>query len=213
MSLKIVLADDHQLVRNALRALLEHDPVAGIDIVGEASTGQEVLECLMSVAPDIVVMDWDMPDMNGVETTKRLRYLRPNTKVIALSVHGDKKHVKQMLDAGASSYIVKAAAGKELFQAIEAVSSGRTYFCPEVSDALVEAVCDQRKGSGAVLGARELEVLKLLADGLHASEIAERMRITPSTVETHRRNIMRKLDLHTIVELTKYAIREGLSEA
>ncbi len=212
MSIRIVLADDHKMILAALRSMLEKE--LDMDVVGEAGDGVALLEVVARKMPDVAVVDIGMPGMNGVEATRRLLAGRPSLKVIALSAYDDKRFVLEMLNAGAKGYLIKASAGDELPRAIRAIAQGRTYLCPEVAGAIVDAARDKTSlaGNAAVnLGRREREVLTLLAEGKTSSEIAARMHIAASTVEVHRRNIMRKLDLHSVAELTKYAIREGLT--
>ncbi len=215
MSIRIVLADDHKMILAALRSLLEKE--IDITVVGEAEDGTALVELVERTAPDVVVVDVGMPGMNGIEATRRLLAARPLLKVIALSAYSNKRFVLEMLAAGARGYLIKASAGDELPRAIRAIAQGQTYLCPEVAGTLVEAArgnTSSRAGNGAAkLGRRECEVLALLAEGKNSSEIAARMHIAASTVEVHRRNIMRKLDLHSVAELTKYAIREGLTSA
>ena len=212
MSIRIVLADDHRMILAALRSLLEKE--IDITVVGEAADGAALLELVERTALDVAVVDVGMPGMNGIEATRRLLALRPHLKVIALSAYSEKRFVLEMLEAGAKGYLIKASAGDELPRAIRAIAQGRTYLCPEVAGTIVDAAQGKtsRPGTaGAKLGRREREVLALLAEGKHTSEIAARMHIAPGTVEVHRRNIMRKLDLHNVAELTRYAIREGLT--
>ena len=212
MSIRIVLADDHKMILAALRSLLEKE--IDIAVVGEAGDGTALLELVERTAPDVVVVDVGMPGMNGIEATRRLLAVRPVLKVIALSAYSDKRFVLEMLEAGAKGYLIKASAGDELPRAIRAIAQGQTYLCPEVAGIIVEATrgkASRSGNAGAKLGRREREVLGLLAEGKGSSEIAARMHIAPSTVEVHRRNIMRKLGLHSVAELTKYAIREGLT--
>ncbi len=209
MSIRVLLADDHKIMRQALRALLEREK--GIDVVAEAGNGQEVLDLAVRFAPDLVIMDVSMPGLNGIEATKQLLARQPAIKVIALSAYSDRRFVVGMLEAGASGYIIKAAAGEELIRAIYSVQNNRHYLCPEVSVALGDAVSEQDKKGDVILGRREMEVLKLLAEGVRSPEIAARLNISPGTVEVHRRNIMHKLGLHSVAELTRYAIREGLT--
>jgi two-component system NarL family response regulator len=212
VNIRIVLADDHKMILAALRSLLEKE--IDIDVVGEAGDGVALLEVVARTMPDVAVVDIGMPGMNGVEATRRLLAGRPHLRVIALSAYDDKRFVLEMLNAGAKGYLIKASAGDELPRAIRAIAQGRTYLCPEVAGAIVDAARGKTSlaGDAAVhLGRREREVLALLAEGKSSSEIAARMHIAASTVEVHRRNIMRKLDLHSVAELTKYAIREGLT--
>lgn len=212
MSIRIVLADDHKMILAALRSLLEKE--IDIAVVGEAGDGVALLELVERTAPDVAVVDVGMPGMSGIEATRRLLAARPLLKVIALSAYSDKRFVLEMLEAGAKGYLIKASAGDELPRAIRAIAQGQTYLCPEVASTIVEAARGKssREGNAAAkLGRREREVLALLAEGKNSSEIAARMHIAASTVEVHRRNIMRKLELHSVAELTKYAIREGLT--
>lgn len=205
--IRIVLADDHQMFRHALRAMLE--PVADIEVVAEASNGQELLELIGRQAVDIVCIDIAMPGMNGIEATRRLLAIAPNVKVIGLSAFSDRQFVLDLLDAGAAGYITKAEAGDELLRAIQTVQAGRTYLCPDVAATVTQAL--QRDTAAPRITARERQVLQLIAEGHTSVQIAERLHLAASTVEVHRRNIMRKLQLHSIAELTKYAIRNGIT--
>lgn len=211
MNLRILLADDHQMFREALRILLERNP--DFEIVGETGNGNEVLSLTGKTSPNIVCLDIDMPGLNGVEITRQITAAYPLVKVIALSVFSDRGYIADMLNAGASAYVTKAAAGVELLRAIDAVSRNRSYLCPDATDAVKEAMTtrgERKELAGTKLGAREVEVLKLVATGLTSSQIAERLEIALSTVEVHRRNIMRKLDVDSAIGLTRYAIRTGL---
>jgi len=209
MSIRVILADDHTMVRQALRVLLESDK--DVSVVAEAKDGREALALAWEFVPDIVIMDVGMPDMNGIEATKRLLEAQPGIKVLALSAYSDKRFVLGMLEAGALGYVIKSEAGCELLRAIHNVMDGQTYFCPQLSGMLVESLRGRDKTEKKPLGPRERQVLGLLAEGLTSPEIASRLGIAPATVEVHRRNIMRKLDMHGIAELTKYAIREGVA--
>jgi len=211
MTMRILLVDDHRMMREGLRAILEKNDA--ISVVGEAASGREAVRLAQEKRPDVVVMDVAMPDMNGIEATRAIRAARPETKVVALSNHADRRYVQAILDAGASGYVLKANAYDELLRAVEAAARGRKYLCAEVTTDVIESAL-QRGTPGSVyelLGAREREVLQLLAEGLTSSQIAQRMGVSTSTIETHRRNVMRKLDLHSVAELTKYAIREGVT--
>jgi DNA-binding NarL/FixJ family response regulator len=212
VSIEVVLADDHKMIRSALRSLLEKE--SDIAVVGEAADGVALLELVARTEPEIAVVDVGMPVMNGIEATKRLIAERPDMKVIALTAYSDKRFVLEMLNAGAKGYLVKGSAGDELPRAIRAVAQGQSYLCPETAGILAEAARGKtslRGNFAAKLGQRELEVLALLAEGNSSAAIAAQMQIATSTVEVHRRNIMRKLDLHNVAELTKYAIREALT--
>jgi two-component system NarL family response regulator len=209
-----MLVDDHRILREAIRTILEKS--SDILVVAEADDGPAALRLAQSAAPDVVVMDIGLSDMSGIEATRRLIAENAGIKVLALSMYSDRRMVLQMLQAGASGYVVKAAGSEELLRAIQAVAAGKTYLCAEVMGSVVDQLRDGRLktgGTGASLGRRERDVLQLLANGMTSLAIAEKLNIAASTVEVHRRNIMRKLDLHTVAELTKYAIREGLTSA
>jgi len=212
MAIHILLVDDHDLMRDGLRAILERE--SDFQVVGEARGGREAVRKAAELAPDVVVMDVAMEDLNGIEATRQIKAERPETKVVALSSHADSRYVKRMLRAGASAYILKARAYEELRRGLRASLLGQSYLCSDVSNTVVEVVrADESEDGSAygVLGPREREVLQLLAEGLSSPEIARRLYISHHTVESHRRNIMRKLDLHNVAALTKYAIREGLT--
>lgn len=214
MTIRIMLVDDHKIFREALKGILEreHD----ISLVGEANDGSEALTLARKSHPDVVLMDIGMPVMGGIEAARALIADQPGIKIIALSTYSDRRIVLQMLDTGARGYVVKSAGRDELLRGIRAVSHGRTYLCPDASGVLVDSVRTRNPMepfSRERLGRREREVLQLLADGHTSPEIGKRLHIATSTVEVHRRNIMRKLELHSIAELTKYAIRNGLTSS
>ena len=210
--MKILLAEDHKIVREGLRAILEKEE--GFLVVGEAADGREAIRLAQATHPDIVVMDISMPGLNGIDATKRIVADDPRTKVIGLSMNSDRRYVLEMLAAGATGYLVKNAAADELVRAIHAVSAGQTFLSPQVSAAVIDAVV--RRATPApfnvgVLSTREREVLQLLAEGLTSKDIADKLTIAVSTVETHRKQIMSKLNLRSVAELTKYAVREGIT--
>lgn len=212
MSIRVLLVDDHKILRDALKGVLEREQ--DIAVVGEANDGGECLELARTVQPDIVLMDIGLPVLGGIDATRALVAEDSAIKVVALSTFSDRRVVMQMLDAGARGYVVKSAGRDELLRAIRAVAYGRTYLCPDAAAVLVESL----RGKKAVenppvepIGRREREVLQLLADGHTSPEIGKRLHIATSTVEVHRRNLMRKLELHSIAELTKYAVRHGLT--
>lgn len=205
----VLLADDHRLVREALRSALARE--RDIRVVAEVGGGQAAIECVRTQHPDVVVLDIGLPDLNGIETAARIQKLGGTTRVVALSAYSDKRFVTEMLRAGASAYVSKSAAGTELVVAIRAVAAGGSYLSPDVAGALVAEVRSAgADGAPARLGRREREVLRLIAEGLRSSAIAEKLHISVATVEVHRRNIMRKLGVHSIAELTRYAVREGI---
>jgi two-component system NarL family response regulator len=213
MKLRILLADDHHLVRDALRIMLEKDPT--MLVVAETGVGLEVLNLARQTHPDVVCMDINMPGMNGIDTTRRLVAACPAVKVIALSSLGDQRYVIEMLEAGASAYVTKASVGDELRRAIKAVTNGQKYLCPSVAGAL--ATTQNAKGTSqepvgeSSLSSRERQVLQLVAEGHSSTQISELLFISPTTVGVHRRNIMRKLNLHSVADLTKFAVRYGLT--
>jgi two-component system NarL family response regulator len=213
MGVRVLLVDDHKMMRDGLRALLCDAP--DIEIVGEACDGRTALDLVRSLDPDVVVMDVSMPDLNGIEATRCIRTGYERGKVIALTTYADRRCVHQMLAVGANGYVVKAAAHDELMRAVRAVSQGRTYLSPEIAGLVVERSThpssDGEASAYSTLGGREREVLQLVAEGKTSAEAASEMHISIKTVETHRRNIGQKLGLHGTAELTKYAIREGLT--
>lgn len=208
--IRIMLVDDHVLVREALRTVLEQD--GGMQVVAEVGDGATALQVADELAPEVVVMDIALPELSGVETTRRLLARHPDVKVLALSTYLDRRIVQQMLDAGASGYIAKSAAGAELKQGIRNVVAGRIFLCSGVVALLAERRQAPRAQGGKLppLSRREVQVASLLAEGKSAPEIAAELHLAPSTVNVHRRNLMRKLNLHNVVDLTKYAIRTGL---
>jgi DNA-binding NarL/FixJ family response regulator len=213
MRIKILLVDDHKVLRDGLRSIL--DSMNDIEIVGEAENGFEAIDIARALVPDVIVMDIGMKGLNGLDATREIKKDNPDVKIVALSAHSDKQYVLGMLEAGASGYVLKTCAVDEIHRAIRAVVEGNLYVCPDITGMVVEARCGVSPGSGALagstLGPRERQVLQLLAEGDSSPMIAKRLHIATSTVETHRRNLMRKLDVHSIAELTKYAIREGLT--
>lgn len=211
MTLTILLVDDHQMMREGLRAILEK--VDNYLVVGEAGSGREAVRLVRELSPDIVVMDVAMSDMNGIEATREIRANAPATQVVALSSYSDRRYVAAILAAGACAYVLKTDAYAELQRAVDAASQHMKYLCAGVTSEVIESAL-QSGTDGSVyelLAPREREVLQLLAEGLTSSEMAKHLGVATSTIETHRKNIMRKLDVHNVAELTKYAIREGLT--
>jgi len=213
MSVKILLADDHKITRQGLRSLLEKEP--DMEVVAEAEEGRTAVRLVRELLPDVVVMDVSMPDLNGMEATRQIVAEHPNVKVIALSIHSDNLFVSEMLKSGASGYLLKDCAFEELARAIHVVVAGKTYLSPAVSGVVVDdylhRLARTESPSSEVLTDREREVLQLIAEGKSTKQVALKLHISVKTVETHRRQIMSKLDIHTIAELTKYAIRKGLT--
>jgi two-component system NarL family response regulator len=210
MSVQILIADDHQMLRDGLRAILEKDQ--NVEVIGEASDGRTAVEMARTLLPDVVVMDIGMPDLNGVEATRQIKAESPAVKVIALSRHSDKRYVVRMLEAGASGYVLKSGAYDELRRAVEAVSRGEGYLSPRITGVLVDLhLHPASQPENPSLGPREREIVQLLAEGHTSPQIARKLHISTRTVESHRRNIMKKLGVHSLAEITKYAIREGLT--
>jgi two-component system NarL family response regulator len=199
------------MLREALRAILE--AAGDIELVAEAGTGAEALELARKLVPDVVVMDIGLAGMSGIEATRRMLAENPGIKVLGLSTFADQRMVLQMLEAGARGYVVKSAGSEELLRGIRAVADGQSYLYAEAAAAIVDGLRKhaQQGRRSETLGRREREVLQHLANGKTSAQIAEELQIATGTVEVHRRNIMRKLDLHNVAELTKYAIRDGLS--
>jgi len=216
MGTRILLADDHRIMREGLKSMLREEP--DMSVAGEAENGRQAIEMAEELAPDIVVMDIGMPDLNGIEATRRITADTAGVKVIALSMHSDRRFVAEVLKAGASGYVLKDGAFEELAVAIRTVMAGQTFLSPRIADVVVEDYLrGMNRGSGmapgvfAALTPREREVLQLLAEGKATKEAAACLHVSVNTVETHRRQIMSKLDIYSVAELTKYAIREGLT--
>jgi DNA-binding NarL/FixJ family response regulator len=211
---RIVLADDHPLIREAIGNLLRHEPE--FELVGEASNGRECLALVNDLKPDILVLDIAMPEINGESVARQVRDCCPEVKIIALSGYTDRQFVRAMTKAGAKAYVVKAASGRDLVQALRAVASGKSYLSPEITGAVMTQWGDDPQRTGAAahtsLGKREEQVLKLIAEGNRSSAIATIMGISVATVDAHRRNILRKLQLHSVADLTRYALRRGIIE-
>ncbi|KKM74677.1 hypothetical protein LCGC14_1397940 [marine sediment metagenome] len=213
MSIRVLLSDDHRIVREGLRSLLEKEP--DIKVVGEAEDGYSTIELARKLKPQVVVMDVTMPGLNGIEATHQITKEMPNIKVLALSMHTDQRFIEGMLRAGAIGYLPKDCASEELVLAIRTVLSNQTYLSPSIADVVRRDYLSQRRGADIsvsyVLTEREREVLQLMAEGKNTKEIASRLQVSVKTIETFRQHIMQKLNLHSLAELTKYAIREGLT--
>lgn len=211
--LRIVLADDHTVMRGGLRLLLEREP--GFGVVGEASNGREAIQLAEEHSPDVVVMDVAMPTLNGIEAAARIATVRPHTAIVILSMHSDESYVLRALKAGARGYLLKDSAEADLIQAVRAVSDGKAFFSPAIGKLLVEDYVRQIRQRGVedsyeLLTPRERELLQLLAEGQTTKEIAAALNLSPHTVDTHRGNLMQKLNLHSIPELILYAVRKGV---
>ena len=212
MKKRILVVDDHKIVREGLRSLIEDD--GSHEVVGEASNGREALKLARQLNPDLVIMDVAMNEMNGIDATRQLTRTMPEVRVLVLSMHSDSRYVKQMLEAGAMGYLVKENAFEEIAAALCSVLSGRLYVSPQASGSILQDIALgqlQEGEEGSPLTAREKETLQMIAEGHSTAEIAERLFVSVKTVETHRKKIMDKLDLRSVAELTKYAIREGIT--
>jgi two-component system response regulator NreC len=213
MTIRVLIADDHTIMRAGLRSLLEKEDQ--IEVVAEAENGRRAVQLAVEHEPDVVVMDVSMPDLNGIEATSQVLESLPEAKVIALSMHTDKRFVMGMLRAGASGYLLKDCASQELANAIVSVASNKKYLSPDIAGVVIEdslyGVQQEGETVSSLLSAREREVLQLIAEGWSTKQLAAHLYVSVKTIETHRRQIMKKLDLHNIAELTKYAIREGLT--
>ncbi len=213
MSVKIIVADDHKIVRDGLISMLDKEP--DFRVVAEAEDGRQAVRLCEKHLPDVVVMDIVMPDLNGIEATQQIVSSCPNSKVIALSMHTDRRFVTRMLKSGASGYLLKDSAFNELASAIRTVVSGQIYLNPKVAGVVVDEYLHNRnqdEPSGLPsLTAREREVLQLLAEGRSTKEVASHIHVSVKTVETHRQNIMKKLNIFNLADLVKYAIREGIT--
>ncbi len=213
MSTRIVLADDHRILREGIRSLLEKEP--DMEVVGEAENGQTAVRLTQELAPDVVIMDIAMPDLNGIVAASQITAVNPNVKVLALSMHSKTQFVKKMLRAGASGYLLKECASEELTHAIKTVVAGRVYLSPEINKALLDGFlakppAPDPKGFPA-LSDREIEVIKLLVEGHSTKDAAVALAVSPKTIEAHRRHAYKKLGINNMADLTKHAIRTGLT--
>jgi two-component system response regulator NreC len=213
MAVRVLLADDHKIVRDGLRSLLEKQQ--GMEVVAEAENGRQALELARQKKPHVVIMDVSMPDLNGIEATRQMVVAQPGVRVIALSMHSDRRLVAGMLRAGACGFLLKDCAFDELARAINAVMSNEPYLSPRIAGTVIQdyvrRMTPTESPTPDALTTREREVLQLLAEGWSTKQISSHLHVSVKTAETHRRQIMDKLGLHSIAELTKYAIREGLT--
>jgi DNA-binding NarL/FixJ family response regulator len=205
---RILLADDHSVVRQGFRLILENQ--SDMEVVGEASNGREAVTVAEALQPDVVIMDVTMPELNGIEATRRIGELSPRTRVLALSMHKDSVYVREILRAGAKGYLLKDAAGNDLLAAVRAVARGEAYLSPAVSDAVLTDYRKHVTNPIDLLTSREREVLQMIAEGKTNKEIANSLQLSVYTVEAHRGRIMEKLNLHSTGELVRFALRNGL---
>ena len=213
MTVRILVADDHKIVREGLIALLQQQP--HMQVVGEAEDGRQAVQLATELHPEVVIIDIGMPDLNGIEATRQIVAELPGIKVIALSMHSDKRFVKGMLKAGAAGYLLKYCASEELISAIQMVMANRVYLSHDITGIVVEdyvqKLTDTDSSAFQALTPREREVLQLLAEGRSTRQIADSLHVSVKTIEVHRKQMMDKLGLQSLAELVKYAIREGLT--
>jgi DNA-binding NarL/FixJ family response regulator len=213
MNIKVLLVDDHAIIREGLRSLLEKQPE--MEVIADTDDGRKARELVRELSPDIVIMDVTMPGLNGIEATRQITVEFPDVKVIALSIHSKRRYVADMLSAGATGYILKECLFDELVHAIKAVAAGGRYLSPRITDVVVSDYVKRLSASDdspfEALKAREREVLQLVAEGKSTKQIALELHVSTKTIEANRRQIMDKLNIHSIAELTKYAVREGLT--
>ncbi len=211
-TLKVIIADDHMIVRDGLRSLLERQP--DMEVVAEADNGRIALKLVEELSPDVVIMDIGMRELNGIDATRQIVKMSPGVKVLALSMYSDKRFIKGMLKAGASGYMLKDSAFKELIDAIRVIVENKIYISPSVANIITEDYLKQSPESDgstrSLLSSRELEVLQLLVEGMSTKQIASSLRLSIKTIESHRSRIMKKIDVNNIADLTRYAIREGI---
>jgi DNA-binding NarL/FixJ family response regulator len=212
MKIKILLADDHKILRDGIRSLLEKEP--DFEVVGEADSGRTTIELACELQPDVIIMDIGMANMNGIEATKEILSVAPGIKVLALSMYSDKRFVVEMLNAGAKGYLVKDCAFDEMLSAVRSVASNQRYIAPKLLETFIDDYmknkCDDGMMKKNQLTPRENDVLRLIAQGYNTKKIASELYISVKTVDTHRQNIEHKLELYSVADLTKYAIRVGL---
>ncbi len=209
-AIKILLADDHEILREGLRRMIAKE--ADMEVVGEAESGRAAVEMAPKLVPDVIVMDITMPDLNGMDATRQILSKTPGVKILALSMHQDRKYVLGMLEAGATGYLLKGCKFEELVVAIRSVARKNVYLSPKIADMVLNGYLGKtpNKTAEAVLSDREREVLQLLAEGYSIKETAYKLGVSPKTIETHRSHIMEKLQISNSSEIVKYALRAGL---
>jgi DNA-binding NarL/FixJ family response regulator len=213
MSIRIILADDHAVLRHGLSKSFQNEK--DIEVIAQAKDGRSTVELARELSPDVVIMDIGMPDLNGIEATRQITSESPKVKIIALSMHSGKNFIIEMFKAGASGYLLKDCEFDELVNAVRVVTANKTYISPSISDVVVENYMrnfpERKESAFSVLSKREREILQLLTEGKTTKQIARALHISTKTVEVHRLNIMNKLKIDSIAQLTKYAIQEGLT--
>ena len=212
MAIQVILADDHRILREGIKNILQD--TNDIEVLAEADNGREAVKLSQELEPDIVVMDLAMPELNGIEATEMITKTNPGIRIIALSMHSDSHYIRGIFQAGASGFILKHSAANELIDAIRLVYANHTYLSKEISDVVVKEFSkklDAETDHTQTLSSREKEVLQLVAEGKSTKSIAATLHVSVKTIEAHRQNIMNKLNLFTIPELTKYAIKTGLT--
>lgn len=212
MKITVIIADDHMIVRDGICSLLEKQP--DIEVVAEADNGRDALKHAQQLSPDVIIMDIGMHGLNGIDATRQIVGKLPDVKILALSMYSDKQFIKGMLKAGASGYMLKDSASKELVDAIRIVANSKVYINPSIAGVVtedyLEHLSEKDASAHSVLTSREVEVLQLLAEGESTKQAASILSVSTKTIESHRQNIMKKLDIDNIVDLIKYAIREGI---
>jgi DNA-binding NarL/FixJ family response regulator len=216
--LRILIADDHEVARRGIRSLLESHP--GWDVCAEAKDGRDAVEQATSTKPDLVLLDIGMPNLNGLEAARQILATSPNVAILILTMHDSDNVIREVLRAGARGFLLKSDAGRDLVAAVEALESQKTFFTPRVSQMVLDGFLNREKKrseiedaanpSGDLLTAREREVIQLLAEGRTSKEVAVTLNLSVKTAETHRTNLMRKLGLHSVADLTRYAVRNGI---
>lgn len=216
-TVRILIVDDHDLMRRGIKALLQSH--AGWEVVGEAHTGREAVAKAEELKPDVVILDISMPDLNGIEAARRIRKSAPNTEVLILSVHYSDQLIRDILEAGVRGYIVKSDSDRDLVIAVETLANHKPFFTPRATEVILSNFNGARPGNDLPesvrdrLTSREREIVQLLAEGKSSKEVASSLGISVKTAETHRANIMRKLQLHTVTDLVRYAVRNQIIEA
>lgn len=210
--IKVVIVDDHKIIKDGLRSLLERQP--DMEVVAEADNGRTAIKLAKELSPDVIIMDIGMRELNGIDATRQIVKMSPDVKVLALSMYSDKRFIKGMLKAGASGYMLKDSAFKELIDAIRVIVEDKIYISPSVASIVTDDYLNQSPESDSLtrsfLTSRELEVLQLLVEGRSTKQIASSLHLSIKTIESHRSRVMKKIDVDNIVDLTKYAIREGI---